>query len=81
MKILLPVDGSDISLEAVISREASLVTGRVSWLRVIGDPMRLPVIPASATGDAPDPKRFCPAFETLVIQNASGPPARGYPAC
>ena len=61
---------ADISLEAVISREASLVTGAGVMAAGDRDPMRLPVIPASAPADAPDPQHFCPTFETLVIQNA-----------
>jgi hypothetical protein len=40
---------ADISLEAVISREASLVTGAGVMAAGDRDPMRLPVIPASAT--------------------------------
>jgi hypothetical protein len=42
-------------------------------------PMRLPVIPASATADAPDPQHFCPTFETLVIQNAVAHPQGAIP--
>jgi len=34
------------------------------------DPMRMPLIPASATADALDPQHFGPTFETLIIQNA-----------
>jgi hypothetical protein len=43
------------------------------------DPMRLPVIPASAAADAPDPQHFCPTFETPVIQNAVAHPQGAIP--
>jgi hypothetical protein len=60
---------ADISLKAVISREASLVTGRVSWQRVIVTRCTCP-LSGFGHSDAPDPQHFCPTFETLVIQNA-----------
>ena len=71
---------ADISLEAVISREASLVTGAGVMAAGDRDPMRLPVIPASATAMRQIHSTSAPTFETLVIQNAVRPPVRGYPA-